>query len=113
MRLDDPSEAVESGDLLPALHRHFTILEAHPYGGILHLALHGIAHNFLGEDAVTAEAIQQCLGAEDEALARFGHDYLFAVCAPRDQPTAESSDSRVGLAELLSSPHPEPSAAPG
>ena len=47
MRLDDPSEAVESSDLMPALHRRFAILEEHPYGSILHLALHGIARNFL------------------------------------------------------------------
>lgn len=83
MKLDDPSEAVESNDLLPALHRHFTILEAHPYGSILHLALHGIADNFLGEDAATAQVIQQCLAAEDESMARLGHDFLFAICAPR------------------------------
>jgi 2-polyprenyl-3-methyl-5-hydroxy-6-metoxy-1,4-benzoquinol methylase len=106
MRLDDPSEAVESSDLLPALHQHFTILEAHPYGSVLHLALHGIAHNFLGEDAATGQAVQQCLAAEDEALAHLGHDYLFAICAPRDQSAAESPGRRVGLAELLSFPHP-------
>jgi SAM-dependent methyltransferase len=50
MRLDDPSEAVESAVLMPAPHQRFAVVEEHPYGSILHLALYGIAHNFLAED---------------------------------------------------------------
>jgi 2-polyprenyl-3-methyl-5-hydroxy-6-metoxy-1,4-benzoquinol methylase len=91
MRLDDPSEAVEASALLPSLRRSFVVLEEHPYGGMLHLALHGIAHHFLGQDAATAELIQQCLAAEDEALDRLGHDFVYAVCTPRDQPTDTAS----------------------
>jgi 2-polyprenyl-3-methyl-5-hydroxy-6-metoxy-1,4-benzoquinol methylase len=84
MRLDDPSEAVEASELLPSLRRSFTILEEHPYGSMLHLALHGIAHNFLGNDAATARVMRQCLAAEDEALARLGHDFVYAVCRNAD-----------------------------
>ena len=83
MRLDDPSEAVESSDLMPALHRHFTVMEEHPCGSILHLALHGIAHNFLSEDPGTTQVMQQCLAAEEQALSRLGHDFTYAVCSPR------------------------------
>ena len=62
-----------------------TILEEHPYGGILHLALHGIAHNFLAEDdPATAAALRLCLSAEDQALVRLGHDFTYAVCSPLD-----------------------------
>jgi 2-polyprenyl-3-methyl-5-hydroxy-6-metoxy-1,4-benzoquinol methylase len=87
MRLDDPSEAVESSRLMPALHRHFAILEEHPYGGILHLALHGIAHNFLAEDdPATIQALRLCLSAEDQALTRLGHDFTYAVCSPLAAP---------------------------
>jgi SAM-dependent methyltransferase len=86
MRLDDPSEAVESSGLMPALHRRFTILEERPYGSILHLALHGIAHNFLADDPGTAQAMRACLAAEDQALARLGHDFSYAVCSPRPAP---------------------------
>jgi 2-polyprenyl-3-methyl-5-hydroxy-6-metoxy-1,4-benzoquinol methylase len=87
MRLDDPSEAVESSSLMPALHRHFAILEEHPYGGILHLALHGIAHNFLAEDDPrTGQALGRCLAAEDQALARLGHDFTYAVCSALANP---------------------------
>ena len=86
MRLDDPSEAVESSGLMPALHRRFTVLEEHPYGSILHLALHGIAHNFLADDPGTTEVIQACLAAEDQALPRLGGDFTYAVCSPRAKP---------------------------
>jgi SAM-dependent methyltransferase len=86
MRLDDPSEAVESSDLVPALHRRFAVLEEHPYGSILHLALHGIASNFLAGDPGTAQVMRQCLAAEDQALSRLGHDFTYAVCSPRRVP---------------------------
>jgi 2-polyprenyl-3-methyl-5-hydroxy-6-metoxy-1,4-benzoquinol methylase len=82
MRLDDPSEAAEASDLLPALRQHFSILEEHLYGSVLHLALHGIAHNFLGQDPATAQVLRQCFAAEEEASARLRHDFLYAVCSP-------------------------------
>ena len=86
MRLDDPSEAVESSSLMPALHRHFAVLEQHPYGSILHLALHGIAGNFLADDPGTAQVMRQCLAAEEQALRRLGHDFTYAVCSPLAAP---------------------------
>ncbi len=91
MRLDDPSEAAESSGLMPALHRRFTILEQHPYGSILHLALHGIAHNFLADDPGTDQVMRQCLAAEEQALSRLGHDFTYAVCSPRLPPAGEVS----------------------
>ncbi|MFV1980117.1 MAG: class I SAM-dependent methyltransferase [Rhodothermia bacterium] len=47
MRLSDPSEAAESDLILPLLESHFTLTERRDLGGgILHLALKDIAHNF-------------------------------------------------------------------
>jgi hypothetical protein len=87
MRLDDPSEAVESAGLMPALQRYFAILEEHPYGGILHLALHSIAHNFqAGDDPSTVRSLGLCLTAEDQALARLGSDFTYAVCSALANP---------------------------
>lgn len=95
MRLDDPSEAVESSGLMPALHRRFTVLEEHPYGSILHLALHGIAHNFLADDPGTAQVMRACLAAEDQALHRLGHDFSYAVCSPRPAPQSAQAGHAV------------------
>jgi SAM-dependent methyltransferase len=91
MRLDDPSEAVESSGLMPALQRRFAILEQHPYGSILHLALHGIAHNFLAEDDPgTVRAWRLCLAAEDQALGRLGHDFTYAACSALASPVPDT-----------------------
>jgi 2-polyprenyl-3-methyl-5-hydroxy-6-metoxy-1,4-benzoquinol methylase len=85
MRLTDPSEAVEAADLLPALRRWFTILEQRPYGGtVLHIALSGIAQNFLGDDPATAQLLERCFAAEDLALPSLGHDFTYAVATPKD-----------------------------
>jgi SAM-dependent methyltransferase len=83
MRLDDPSEAVDASNLLPALRRRFTVLEEMPYGGtVLHLALSGIAQNFLDEDPDTLELLERCFAAEDAALPQLGHDFVYLVCEP-------------------------------
>ena len=80
------SEAAESAALMPSLRRNFTIVEEHSYGSILHLALHDIAHNFMADDPATAQVVQQCIAAEDQALARLGPNFVLAVCRPRDKP---------------------------
>jgi 2-polyprenyl-3-methyl-5-hydroxy-6-metoxy-1,4-benzoquinol methylase len=84
MRLDDPSEAVEAGNLLPALRRRFDVLEERPYGGtVLHITFSGIAQNFLDDRPETAELLEKCFSAEDKALPELGHDFIFAVCKPK------------------------------
>lgn len=90
MRLDDPAEAAESAALMPSLRRHFTIEEEHSYGSILPLALQDIAHNFLADDPATAQMVEQCSAAEDQALARVGPNFVLAVCRPHGQPGTES-----------------------
>jgi hypothetical protein len=57
-----------------------------PAAGILHMALHGIAHNFLADDPGTTQVIQACLAAEEQALPRLGADFACAVCSPRAEP---------------------------
>jgi 2-polyprenyl-3-methyl-5-hydroxy-6-metoxy-1,4-benzoquinol methylase len=84
MILDDPSEAVDADRLLPAIRENFTVVEERPYGGtVLHVALSGIAQNFLDDDAATRELIQTCFTCEDEELPGLGHDFAFLVCAVR------------------------------
>jgi ubiquinone/menaquinone biosynthesis C-methylase UbiE len=84
MRLDDPSEAVESGNLLPAFRRRFNVLEERPYGGtVLHIALSGIAQNFLDDSPETEELLKKCFEAEDAVLADLGHDFVYMVGSPK------------------------------
>jgi hypothetical protein len=51
MHYNDPSEAVESSNILSQLAIHFDIVEMKEYGGtVLHLLLYEIAHHFLPGD---------------------------------------------------------------
>lgn len=84
MVLDDPSEAVDAAALLPGLRRCFDVVEERPYGGtVLHIALSGIAHNFLERDAGTLALLERCFALEDEALPDVGHDFVAMVCRPK------------------------------
>ncbi|AUG76349.1 SAM-dependent methyltransferase [Kitasatospora sp. MMS16-BH015] len=84
MRLDDPSEAVDAGRLLPALRERYTVLEERPYGGtVLHVALSGIAQHFRDGSAETEALVQRCFAAEDAVLDSLGHDFVFMVCEPK------------------------------
>jgi 2-polyprenyl-3-methyl-5-hydroxy-6-metoxy-1,4-benzoquinol methylase len=98
MRLDDPAEAAESAALMPSLRRHFSMVEEHSYGSILPLALQDIAHNFMADDSPTAQLVEQCIAAEDQALARLGPNFVLAVGRPHGQSGTGSpaKSSRVG-----------------
>lgn len=66
MLLNDPSEAPDSEDLVPALRRNFVVVEEKPLGwNITHILLKDIAHNFVKDDTVARELIQQLVEAED------------------------------------------------
>jgi len=104
MRLDDPAEAAESAALMSSLRRHFTIEEEHSYGSILHLALQDIAHNFTADDLATAQVVEQCIAAEDQALARLGPNFVLAVCRPHDKPGTASPAGRTTAGESSAPP---------
>ncbi len=82
MTIIDPSEAVESANILPLLHKRFEVIELRPFGGtILHMLFNGIAHNFLGEDKETQRLSQLCFDVEDLLLSRneIQSDFVVAV----------------------------------
>jgi len=80
MRLADPSEAVESERILPAVREHFAVLEEKAVGGnLLALVLKDIAHHFLADDPTTRELLRMLFTAEDTFLASHPSDLLFGV----------------------------------
>lgn len=90
MLLSDPSEAVESGCIVPLLKRHFEIVERKDYGGtVIHMLFDDIAHNFLDEagqvkDDEAQHLIELCFQIED-ALLELGElesDFALFVCRP-------------------------------
>jgi ubiquinone/menaquinone biosynthesis C-methylase UbiE len=87
MILDDPSEAVESANILPMMHKIFHVIEIKEYGGtILHMLFQGIAHNFLSEDRETRRLLDACFEVEDALLNNgdIRSDFIVAVCTKRN-----------------------------
>jgi SAM-dependent methyltransferase len=86
MWLSDPSEAVESGRILPLLRELFEVVELRPYGGsVLHMLLSEIAHNFRADDPAAKRALRLCFEAEDLLLAsgELASDFALVVCRKR------------------------------
>ena len=83
MILRDPSEAVESSDILPLLNQIFEVVEIREYGGsILSLLFSGIAHNFLSEDDEAQRFLHLCFEVEDLLLKSgdIQSDFALVVC---------------------------------
>jgi ubiquinone/menaquinone biosynthesis C-methylase UbiE len=89
MILTDPSEAVESSNIMPLLNKIFDIVEIKPYhGAILHLLFDGIALNFLSQDEQTERYLRLCIEIED-LLTQAGEvqsDFVLVVCKKRYEP---------------------------
>lgn len=80
MILADPSECVESSQIIPVLSHHFsTIKQASLGGNILMPVLKHIAHHFVKEDATTDDILLRLFAIEDQYLKINASNYLFAV----------------------------------
>ncbi len=80
MIIADPSECVDSANILPALHRYFEVVEERPYGGnILMLALKDIAHHFVHPDARQQTILEALFQYEDEYLLGQASDLVFGI----------------------------------
>ncbi len=83
MILNDPSEAVESSNILPLLEKTFDIKEIRKYGGtVLMMLFSEIAHNFLSENNETKKFLDFCFNAEDILMQSkdIQSDFIVAVC---------------------------------
>lgn len=70
MRLNDPSEAVESAAIVPLLDELFERLELRPYGGaILHMLLSKIGHHFVDDDPEAMHWLEHLAAIEDGLMA--------------------------------------------
>jgi len=83
MHYNDPSEAVESSNILSQLAIHFDIVEMKEYGGtVLHLLLYEIAHHFLPGDPEAEKWLALFFEVEDLLLqtGELPSDHIVAVC---------------------------------
>ncbi len=66
MLIVDPSEAADSENILPAIHKYFSTLEEHHIGwDITQLVFKDIAHNFLNEEPETKDLLSYIFEQED------------------------------------------------
>ena len=87
MWLSDPSEAVESSEIMPLIHKHFDVLEERCYGGaILHLLYSGIAHHFVSPDEEALHLLERSMSVEDALLhaGEIGHDFALVVARKQE-----------------------------
>ena len=82
----DPTEAVNSSDILPLLSRHFEVLELRRYGGtLLHLVLNDLMANFDVTDDAQASLLRMIFLYE-QTLMEFrvlDSDFAYVVAQPR------------------------------
>jgi 2-polyprenyl-3-methyl-5-hydroxy-6-metoxy-1,4-benzoquinol methylase len=81
MKLNDPSEAIDSESILSSLHRHFSIIEEKNLGwNILMPLLKDIAHNFYDDSEEANEILEKLFQAEDNFIFSTGKsDAIFGV----------------------------------
>jgi ubiquinone/menaquinone biosynthesis C-methylase UbiE len=81
MLITDPSEAIDSESIIPAVHRHFKVLEEKKLGwDITHLLLKDIAHHFINENPETQKLLQYIFDKEDEYMETTGRsDGMFGI----------------------------------
>lgn len=100
MRLRDPSEAVESDVIVPALRERFDVAEHRPLGGtLINLVLAEIAHHFSDSGD---RYLRMLFVVEDTLISsgRLTSDHALLVCQVQQKPP---------LADLVK---PSPGAAP-
>lgn len=80
MILADPSECVDAESIIPALHRHFEVVEERPYGGnLLMPVLKDIAHHFIDPQPEAKEVLERLFDAEDAYLRKHSSDFVYGV----------------------------------
>ena len=80
MILADPSECVDSSNILPALHKWYVPIVEKPFGGsLVMLALKDIAHHFCEIDNEKSKILDEIFALEDAYISNNNADYVFGV----------------------------------
>ena len=80
MIISDPSEAVESSNILPVLHKHYETVEEVLLGGNIIMPLFkDIAHNFTDGSTETKNILESIFEREDSFLKTHTSDFVFGI----------------------------------
>ena len=97
----DPSEAVRSSAILPAVSAAFDVLALNAAGGsLLQFLLSGIAGNFRADDAKSMHLLSMLFSIEDALIdnGALGSDFVVCAARPKRAPlSAGSTDAEAAL----------------
>lgn len=80
MILADPSECVDSENIIPSIHEHYQTIYEVGYGGnIVKLALKDLAHHFVDSDMEKEHILNELFNYEDDYLKHHKSDFVFGI----------------------------------
>ncbi|WP_299779158.1 class I SAM-dependent methyltransferase [uncultured Formosa sp.] len=80
MIIADPSECIDSENIMPTIHKHFETIIEKPYGGnILMNVLKDISHHFIVLNDEKKEVLDKLFLLEDDYLIHNNSDFIFGV----------------------------------
>jgi len=80
MKVADPSECIDSANILPSIHSNFQTIIEKPYGGnILMSVLKDISHHFIDLDSQKNKILEELFLLEDEYIANHSSDFIFGI----------------------------------
>jgi ubiquinone/menaquinone biosynthesis C-methylase UbiE len=80
MIIADPSECVDSENIMQSIHKHFRTIEEKPYGGnILMGVLKDISHHFVELDLRKTDILQALFDYEDRYISDKTSDFVFGI----------------------------------
>jgi len=76
----DPSECIDSKNIMPSIYKHFDTIVERPYGGnILMNVLKDISHHFVEIDNKKESVLKELFEFEDNYLKSNSSDFIFGV----------------------------------
>lgn len=80
MIIADPSECIDSSNIMPVIHNNFSTICERPFGGnILVPALKDISHHFLNLNKEKEEVLSKLFEFENSYLKTHKSDYIFGI----------------------------------
>lgn len=80
MILSDPSEAIESEQIMPVLNQYYNIIEEKKYGNdILMLLFKDIAHNFINKNKIVENLLDKIFAIEDSYLLNSKSNFVLSI----------------------------------
>jgi ubiquinone/menaquinone biosynthesis C-methylase UbiE len=77
MIISDPSECIDSDNIIPAIHKHFKVIDEKPYGGnLLANVLRDISHHFIASNEEKEKILKNLFLLEDTFIASNSSDFI-------------------------------------